>query len=144
MGSRICYTSNLNLDSIIGNFGKQPLKEVFLVSHPELARSFQGPNAVRQFQDACGMEINTKASIMFTHNDLVSPNIILSLGQNPKAAAIIDWAQAGWYPTYWEYCKARRVRVDPYYFDNTVQEEWFTKYLPRNLDPADDETYYYP
>ncbi|CRL29075.1 unnamed protein product [Penicillium camemberti] len=42
------------------------------------------------------------------------------------------------------YCKARRVRVDPEYFDDAVQEEWYTKYLPVILDPEDDETYYYP
>ncbi|KAJ5353061.1 hypothetical protein N7452_002035 [Penicillium brevicompactum] len=65
-------------------------------------------------------------------------------GPNPKVTAIIDWGQAGWCPAYWEYCKARRVRVDPEYFDDAVQEEWYTKYLPMILDPEDDETYYYP
>ncbi|KAJ5535535.1 hypothetical protein N7527_001789 [Penicillium freii] len=63
---------------------------------------------------------------------------------SPEVKAIIDWGQAGWYPAYWEYCKARRVRVDPEYFDDAVQEEWYTKYLPVILDPEDDETYYYP
>lgn len=118
MGSLIRYTSNHNLDYIIGSFGKQPLKEVFLESHPGLARPFQGANAVRRFPDACGIEINIEVSIMFAHNDLVPPNIILSPGSNPKEAVIIDWGQAGWYPAYWEYYKARRVRVDPYYFDD--------------------------
>ncbi|KAK9849882.1 phosphotransferase enzyme family protein [Penicillium brevicompactum] len=111
-------------DFYIGNFGKQPLKEVFLESHPELAGPFQGANAVQRFQDTCGIEINS--------------------GPNPKVTAIIDWGQAGWYPAYWKYCKARRVRVDPEYFDDAVQEEWYTKYLPTILDPEDDETYYYP
>ena len=106
MGSLIRYTSNHNLDSIIGSFGKQPLKEVFLEFHPALAGPFQGANAVRQFQDACGIEINIEVSIISTHNDLVPHNIILSPGPNPTVAAIIDWGQAGWYPAYWEYCKA--------------------------------------
>lgn len=82
--------------------------------------------------------------VVFTHNDLVPPNILLSPGPNPKVAAIIDWGQAGWYPAYWEYCKARRVRVDPEYFDVSVQEEWHTKYLAMILDPEDDDAYYKP
>ncbi|KAJ6137216.1 phosphotransferase enzyme family protein [Penicillium samsonianum] len=110
--------SNARQARLLYRFGKQPLKEIFLESHPELARPFQGANAVRRFPDACGIEINIEVSIMFAHNDLVSPNILLSPGPNPKEAAIIDWAQAGWYPAYWEYYKARRVRVDPYYFDD--------------------------
>lgn len=65
-------------------------------------------------------------------------------GQIQKIAAIIDWEQAGWYPAYWEYCKARRVRVDPEYFDDAVQEEWHTKYLPMIMDPVDDDMYYNP
>lgn len=54
------------------------------------------------------------------------------------------WAQAGWYPTYWVYCKARRVRLDPECVGDAMQEEWRDKYLPMILDPVDDETYYYP
>ena len=81
---------------------------------------------------------------MFTHDDLVPPNIILSPGPNPKVVAILDWGQAGWYPAYWEYCKARRVRLDPKYFNDATQEEWHTKYLPMILDPVDNEMYYHP
>ncbi|KAJ5888301.1 phosphotransferase enzyme family protein [Penicillium taxi] len=84
-----------------------------LETHPELARPFQGANAVQQFQEACEIEINVEMSIMLTHDDIAPPNIILSSGPNPKVAAVIDWAQAGWYPAYWEYCKARRIRADP-------------------------------
>jgi Phosphotransferase enzyme family len=113
------------------------------VSNPELAGPFQGENAVQQFQDACGIEISSEAPIVFTHNDLVPPNILLSLGPNPNVAAIIDWGQAGLYPAYWEYCKARRVRLNTPSFSD-IQEEWWTKYLPMILDPVDDETIYYP
>lgn len=120
------------------------MQEVFLESHPELAGPFHGANAVQQFQDACGIEINSEVPIVFTHNDFVPPNILLSSGPDPKVAAIIDWGQAGWYPAYWEYCKARRVRVDPEYFDDSVQEEWHKKYLAMILDPEDDDAYYKP
>lgn len=80
--------------------------------------------------------------MVFTHDDLVPPNIILSPGPNPVVAAVIDWGQAGWYPTYWEYCKARRVRPNPEYFED-LEEEWRTRYLPTILDLVDDETVYH-
>lgn len=82
----------------------------------------------------------------FTHADLVPPNIhvLLSPGPNPSIAAVIGWGQSGWYPVYWEYCKAHRIRANPQYFDNDMEEEWNTKYLPTILDPVDDETIYHP
>ncbi|KAI1932686.1 hypothetical protein LOZ66_006812 [Ophidiomyces ophidiicola] len=131
-------------DRYIGSLGKRPLNDIFLACHPELTGPFQGVNAVQKFQDACGIEIHGDPPIVFTHDDLVPPNILLSRGPNPRVAAIIDWAQAGWYPAYWEYCKARRVRMDPEYLNDAAQEEWRTIYLPVILDPVPDETYYYP
>lgn len=47
------------------------------------------------------------APIMFTHGGLHPRNIIVSAGPNPRVVAIIGWEQAGWYPAYWELCKAR-------------------------------------
>jgi Phosphotransferase enzyme family len=128
----------------IGSLGKQPLNEIFLMWHPELTGPFQGANAVQQFQEACGINIGGEVPIVFTHDDLVPPNILLSPGPSPKVAAIVDWGQAGWYPAYWEYCKARRVTLSPECFSVAAQEEWHTKYLPMILDPVDDETYYNP
>lgn len=81
---------------------------------------------------------------MFTHNDLVAPNILLSPGPDPKVAAIIDWNQSGWYPAYWEVCKARWVGLVSERFNNAVQEEWRTKYLPRILDSVNDMEYWNP
>lgn len=112
------------------------------MSHPELAGPFEGLNAVQKFQDACGIEINGEVPIVFTHDDLVPSNIILSSGSNPRA--IIDWGQSGWYPAYWEYCKARRVKPHPEHFSDAVEEEWHTKYLPMILDTVDYETIYCP
>ncbi|KAI1991107.1 hypothetical protein LOZ51_004639 [Ophidiomyces ophidiicola] len=138
-GQRFIYMSLVE-----GSLGKQSLNDIFLACHPELTGPFQGANAVQQFQDACGIEISSDVPIIFTHDDLVPPNILLSRGPNPKVAAVIDWGQAGWYPAYWEYCKARRVRMDPEYFNDATLEEWRTIYLPIILDPVHDETYYYP
>ncbi|POR33125.1 Uncharacterized protein TPAR_06647 [Tolypocladium paradoxum] len=131
-------------DRYIGSLNKQPLNDIFVADYPQLAGPFQGANAVQQFQDACGIEISGDVPIVFTHDDLLAPNILLTPGPNPKVAAIIDWGQAGWYPAYWEYCKVRRVRMHPSCFSFAAQEEWQTKYLPMILDPVDEETCYHP
>ena len=44
--------------------------------------------------------------IKFTHGDLHRGNIIVSSAAPARILAIVDWAQAGWYRDYWEYCKA--------------------------------------
>jgi len=82
--------------------------------------------------------------VVFAHNDLVPPNILLSSGPNPVVAAVIDWGQSGWYPAYWEYCKSYRISFRPPSFGEDLYEEWKTKYLPSILDPVDDETVYHP
>ncbi|ROT40434.1 hypothetical protein SODALDRAFT_338227 [Sodiomyces alkalinus F11] len=128
----------------IGSVGEQPLNDIFLACHPELTGPFQGDNAAQEFQDACGIDIANGTAIVFTHDDLVAPNIILSPGPKPRVKAVIDWAQAGWYPAYWEFCKARRVRLDPECFSDVMQHEWQQKYLPMMIDPVDDASYYHP
>lgn len=47
-------------------------------------------------------------AIKFTHGDLHPSNILVSPeGTGPaRIVAIIDWHQSGWFPAYWEYCKA--------------------------------------
>ncbi|KAK0702745.1 hypothetical protein B0H67DRAFT_558358 [Lasiosphaeris hirsuta] len=45
--------------------------------------------------------------IAFTHGALHPRNVIVSRGPNPHIVSIIGWDQAGWYPAYWELCKAR-------------------------------------
>ncbi|ODA77339.1 hypothetical protein RJ55_06967 [Drechmeria coniospora] len=123
----------------VGSLGKQPLKDVFLRNHTKFQGPFQGEDAVRQLQSACYMDIDGEDAIVFTHGDLIAPNILLSAGRNPKVAAVIDWGQAGWYPAYWENCKAREVWIQ--YFDAALQTEWQTKYLPLILDTVEDTTY---
>ncbi|KAI1112723.1 kinase-like protein [Nemania sp. NC0429] len=43
--------------------------------------------------------------IVFTHNDFAPRNILV---RRPKVVAILDWELSGYYPDYWEYCKAMR------------------------------------
>ncbi|KAF4961197.1 hypothetical protein FGADI_434 [Fusarium gaditjirri] len=131
-------------DIYIGSVGKEPLNDIFVTGQPGRSGPFFGTNAVRQFHDACGIDIDEEIPISFTHNDFCSPNIILSHGPNPKVVGIIDWGQSGWFPSYWEYCKARRVGVVDQEFTSEHCEEWQTQYLPQIIDPVDDETFYHP
>lgn len=67
--------------------------------------------------------------VVFTHGGLHPRNIVVSAGPRPHVVAILGWEQAGWYPSYWELCKARlecsrRGRLGG----------WETKYLPWILD----------
>ncbi|RHZ71791.1 hypothetical protein CDV55_105462 [Aspergillus turcosus] len=128
----------------IGSLGKQPLNDIFLKDYPKLVGPFQGTNAVEQFHNTTGIEISSEVPIVFTHNDLLPSNIMITPGRNPKVAAIIDWAQAGWYPAYWEYCKARWINLLPNLFKVALKEDWRETYLPMILDLVDDETCYHP
>lgn len=76
----------------IGSLGKQSLEAIFLERHSNIAEPFFGSNAAEQFQSACDMEISSNTPIVFTDNDLLPPNIILSPGPKPKVVATIDWA----------------------------------------------------
>lgn len=128
----------------IGSTGKQALNDIFLQHRPDLTGPFEGPDAIAQFHAACGIDISQRGPIVFTHADLVAPNILLSTGPKPTVVAIIDWGQAGWYPSYWEYCKARRVELASHCFSPETQDEWRAKYLPLIMEAVDNETYYYP
>ena len=49
-----------------------------------------------------------KHKIVFTHNDLHFSNIMIKDGH---ITGIIDWADSGWYPDYWEYTSATSVFI---------------------------------
>lgn len=53
----------------------------------------------------CDMWTNTMVGhdIILTHGDLDPRNILV---EGSTVVAILDWEYAGYYPEYWEYCKA--------------------------------------
>jgi hypothetical protein len=129
----------------LGHVGKQPLLDIVFARgfcptagpfssvsdfHDWFTSSFganpldrnQPPHPYRSF-------LPDDVAIVFTHADLHPSNIILSAGPNPHVVSIIDWHQSGWYPDYWEYCKA--LVTSP------IGGEWETKYLPLFLDRRD-------
>ncbi|KLU84801.1 hypothetical protein MAPG_03837 [Magnaporthiopsis poae ATCC 64411] len=76
-----------------GSLDNRRLNEIFLRDHPNLAGPFHGPDAVRQFQDGCEIDIPpADVAVAFTDNDLLAPYTLLSPGPEPKVATIIDWA----------------------------------------------------
>lgn len=73
--------------------------------------------------------------VTFTHADLNPVNIMVSKRSPCRVVAIIDWEQSGWYPAYWEFCKAE--------YTTELHSEWQTEYLPKVLDePACVEGFY--
>lgn len=123
----------------IGSLDKKPLNDIFINS-AGVAGPFYGVDAVQQFQDACGIEIAHQAPIVFTHNDFLPPNIMISAGPNPKVTALLDWTQAGWYPAYWEYCKASRIAVNLKYFPVAFMDEWHS-HLHMILERVEEAVY---
>lgn len=73
-----------------GSLDGQPLNDIFFCMTPRLAGPFYSDDAVRNFHKRCDMDIDGDVPTVFTHADLVHPNIILSPGKYPVVAAIID------------------------------------------------------
>ena len=67
------------------------------------------------------------AAITFTHGDLHRGNMIVALTGLPRILSIIDWKHAGWYPDYWEYCKAA--------YTSSIGDEWREEWVPKILVP---------
>jgi Phosphotransferase enzyme family len=59
-----------------------------------------------QVEDPYRTSLPDTRTIKLTHEDLHQGNIIISSAGPPRILAIVDWAHSGWYPDYWEYCKA--------------------------------------
>jgi len=69
-------------------------------------------------------------SIVFTHSDIHQANILISATGPPRILAIVDWEQSGWYPDYWEYCRAC--------FISGPWEKWRDYWIPKFLEPQPD------
>ncbi|KMP07887.1 hypothetical protein CISG_08030 [Coccidioides immitis RMSCC 3703] len=91
-------------------------------------RNLPDPN---QVEDPYRAYLPDAVAIKFTHADLHRHNIIVSKTLPPQIVAIIDWEQAGWYPEYWEWCKAC--------YTSDYEGEWRLHYMPMFLTPYHDE-----
>ncbi|KAI1394572.1 hypothetical protein F4819DRAFT_262510 [Hypoxylon fuscum] len=91
-------------------------------------------NPRRDFPELAGL--TDDMPIVFTHGDLDKSNILISPreeGSPPRVAAIIDWHQSGWYPSDWEYLKARS-RCEPFWEGGRD-----TAWLLQIMSPADKD-----
>lgn len=51
------------------------------------------------------LEVMKGHEVVMTHNDLDPRNILV---RGSEVVALLDWELSGYYPEYWEYCKALR------------------------------------
>jgi hypothetical protein len=133
-----------------GNIVNNPLLDVVFIKYGDKTA---GPfRTVSQFHDYFTLSIGPRRKeplegqtpdpyrsmlpddvpIVFTHGDLHPSNILLSprdASSGRHIVSIIDWQQSGWYPAYWEYCKAR--------WTAKIGGEWAEKYLPMFVDVWD-------
>ncbi|EGX94033.1 Protein kinase-like domain [Cordyceps militaris CM01] len=63
----------------------------------------QGPHAFIAWRCDVWKDVMKDHNIVLTHNDFDPRNILV---QGAKVVAILDWEFSGFYPEYWEYCKA--------------------------------------
>lgn len=127
-----------------GAVDRRPLNDILLKNSSNLHGPWEASDAVRLFQEACYIDLEDEVPIAFTHGDLVPCNILVTRGENPKVAAIIDWDQSGWYSSYWEWCKAKWVMMPPVDMDRVQQELWKQNYLPWILEPLSETDIYHP
>jgi hypothetical protein len=67
--------------------------------------------------------------IKFTYGDLHPGNIIISSSKPARILAITDWAQAGWYSNYWEYCK----ELYTCWYEDEWRRDWVDNFLSPRL-----------
>ena len=85
----------------------------------------------QKFQDPLRPLLPDDGPITFTHADLHRGNILISQHGPPQILAIVDWGQSGWYPNYWEYCKAAYTCM--------YSGQWRLQWIPMFLAPRLDE-----
>ncbi|KAK3938006.1 kinase-like domain-containing protein [Diplogelasinospora grovesii] len=132
----------------LGHINREPLGDIVFTNQN---RPPAGPfHSVAQFHDWISIVIKTgvrhhwtgmeldqipdpyrngmpdEAEVVFTHADLHPSNIIVSKESPCRILAIIDWRQSGWYPDYWEFCKAE--------YTAEVDGEWMNVYIPLFLN----------
>ena len=79
-----------------------------------------------KYEDPYRRFLPDSGMIKFTHGDLHRGNIMISPTAPPRVLAVVDWAHAGWYPDYWEYCKAL--------YTSHYNGEWRNIWIPKFLD----------
>ncbi|EDU49688.1 conserved hypothetical protein [Pyrenophora tritici-repentis Pt-1C-BFP] len=139
-------------DQFVGRIDRKPLLDVVFTDgvkppagpfntakefHDWLSVLFKEPGKLH-FPDPFRGSLPDNSRIVFTHADLHPSNIMVSANGSSHVLAIIDWHQSGWYPEYWEYCKAL------YTADFT--KEWALEYVPQFVNVVEffEDWLWYP
>lgn len=83
----------------------------------------------RRYDDPYRCYLPDDREIKLTHADLNRRNVMIP-STNPVRIVVIDWQQSGWYPDYWEYCKAS--------WTVSFEDEWRKEYTHKYLQPDED------
>ncbi|KAK5082559.1 hypothetical protein LTR70_007665 [Exophiala xenobiotica] len=83
--------------------------------------SGQGPNSrhSEDIQHFLVLHDETSEDVCFTHNDLSSLNILV---EDQQVTGIIDWENAAWLPSYWEYTSAWHVNPQNMFWQDEVNK----------------------
>lgn len=84
-------------------YGPYNTEEAFNDEIIALMKKHGGPYTFVDWRCSVWSNIMKDHEFVLTHNDLDPRNILV---QGSKVVAILDWEFAGYYPEYWEYCKA--------------------------------------
>ncbi|KAL2859869.1 kinase-like domain-containing protein [Aspergillus lucknowensis] len=136
-------------EPFISSINKHHLQDYIFTTQPKM-----GPFAsVKEFNDQFALlhqlpfptryddpyraYLPDEVGIKFTHADLHRGNIIVSFSSDASSSSgsarlvLVDWQQAGWYPEYWEYCKAL--------YTCSYEDEWRSEgYIDTVLRPWED------
>ncbi|KAF7763833.1 hypothetical protein Agabi119p4_8370 [Agaricus bisporus var. burnettii] len=79
---------------------KYPFSSVgeFIDSYRQILLLF----CTESFTESLLSQLPRNDTVQFTHGDLLPKNILVN---GSEITAIVDWATAGFYPAYWEYCR---------------------------------------
>ncbi|KAE8338366.1 hypothetical protein BDV24DRAFT_88554 [Aspergillus arachidicola] len=128
-------------DQFIGSIDRQHLLDYVFIDQPRTGpfpsiKEFNDWFALlhqlrfsHRYEDPYRCLLPDTGEIKFTHADLNRRNIIVS-SFTPIQIVVVDWQQSGWYPDYWEYCKALYTCWDG--------DEWHKEHIDRFLKPRED------
>ncbi|KAK5998865.1 hypothetical protein PT974_01249 [Cladobotryum mycophilum] len=88
----------------LGGYGPFPAENEFNEGVVEAMRKDR-PEAFVEYASDLWMSSMRGHESILTHNDFEPRNILV---EGTEVVAILDWENAGYYPEYWEYCKAMR------------------------------------
>ncbi|TFK58438.1 kinase-like protein [Pluteus cervinus] len=119
--SDVLRTMSTVCSARVGTVYGGPFRTEFFPSHMSPERAFDSTqeflNEYRELLLHCSGEEYTQnlissfprdVPVCFTHGDLLPKNIMV---EGSTITAIIDWSTAGFYPSFWEYCRMH----DPYF-----------------------------